>query len=105
VLGTTALLLMPISAPGGVPTNLDKIAHALLMGILAVLVWRAVALPALSRGLLSALATIAYAGGMELVQGMTPDRTPELADVLAGGAGAAVAIAIVVVAASRGRPR
>jgi VanZ family protein len=103
LLGTTALLLMPISAPGTAPGNLDKVAHALLMGILALLVWRAVPLGAWLRALFSVFATIAYAGGMELAQGLTPYRTAELADLVASGVGAVLAIAIVVAATWRSR--
>jgi len=105
LIGATALLLAPVSAPGGAPGGLDKVAHAVLMAILAVLVWRAVALPTWQRGLLSALATIAYAAGIELVQGLTRYRTPELADVLASGVGAGLAVAVVVTAALHSRAR
>jgi VanZ family protein len=100
----TALLLMPIPAPSGSPGGLDKAAHALLMGILAVLVWQSVPLPPRSRGILAVIATVAYAGAMELGQGLTPYRSTEVADVIAGGLGAVLAIGIVL-AASRRRPQ
>jgi VanZ family protein len=96
-------LLAPISTPSGAPTNLDKLAHALLMGILAVLLWLAIPIPRWQRGLVSAFGTIAYAGGMELVQGLTAFRTAELADLLAGGLGAVLAVAILAVGTPRGQ--
>jgi len=101
---TTCLLLLPVSAPAGAPTYLDKVAHVVLMGILALVVWWNLRPPPGRRAIASVLLTLAYAGLIEILQGFTSFRTRELADVVAGGVGALLAVAILLAIHRRSPP-
>jgi len=101
--GTTCLLLLPVSAPAGAPTYLDKVAHVVLMGLLALVVWWNLHLPRGGRAIVSMFLTLTYAGLIEVLQGFTSFRTREFADVVAGGGGALLAVAILL-AISRRHP-
>ncbi len=90
-------LLAPLPPPESLPgawsvPEVDKLVHGLLF-LAAAHCWRrslarlGVARPALA----SLAAAAAYAGLLELAQGLWTSRTPELADLLAGVLGALVA--------------
>lgn len=102
-LATTAVLLLaPVSNP--VPTvegiETDKLAHALLIGVLAALVWWN--LPAGRwRGAASVLLAAAYAGVIELVQGALAFRSGDVIDLLAGVLGAGVFVTAVALSMHR----
>jgi VanZ family protein len=70
----------------------DKLAHAAVYAVLAVLLFRAVRrTTSLARGraaVLAVLIAIAYGATDELHQRMVPDRSPDLRDLLADAAGA-----------------
>lgn len=79
--------LADVALPAG-PEHLDKMLHALGFGVLAfagrMAGWRALPLIA---GL------SAFGGGIEILQGLTPTRSPELLDFAADAAGAAAGAA------------
>lgn len=101
--GASILFLAPVSAPTGAPTYTDKIAHILLMGGLALLWWWNVEVPVWKRAFLAVGLTLAYAALIEILQGFTPSRTRELADVVAGGVGAGLAVLVLVALTRRAR--
>jgi len=105
IAATAVLFLAPVSNP--VPTvegiETDKLAHAVLVGGLAVLVWWN--LPAGQwRGAASVLLAGAYAGLIELVQLLLPFRSGDVSDLLAGMLGALVFLTAVGVVVKRRRP-
>lgn len=80
--------LIPVGGmASGVP-GADKLVHVVGYGTLCatVLRWRAVDAP--SGYLLAVVAVAAYGGGVELLQGTVPTRTPSHLDALANAAGA-----------------
>ena len=103
VTATTALLLAPVRSPVSTPTSTDKVAHGLLTGVLAVLVWWAVPHPTRRRALWSAAAAVVYATVIEIVQGFTTWRTTEFADVVAGAVGVVLAVAAIWLASRPSR--
>lgn len=93
---TAVLFLAPVSNPlptvDGIQT--DKLAHAALMGGLALLVWWN--LPAGRwRAAASVLLAGAYAGLIELVQLVLPFRSGDVTDLAAGLFGAALCVAAI----------
>ena len=74
----------------------DKLAHAAVYGVLALLAHRAVRRPCLSCGLVVAVLCGALGACLELAQAFVPGRTPSLADAVANLAGAAIASAVYV---------
>ena len=93
IASTAVLFLAPLSNP--VPTvegmETDKLAHALLIGGVAVLIWWN--LPtARFRTALGVLLAGAYAGLIELVQGTLAFRSGDVVDLLAGLAGAVLSV-------------
>ncbi len=99
-LGVTALMLWPMSG-SGLPSSwphLDKLVHFLAWFVLAVALWPSAR--AWMGGSLGRVAVIVLALGVwgvvvELLQGLTPTRTPDAWDALAdflGGLGGAVAM-------------
>jgi VanZ family protein len=103
VAATTALLLAPVRSPVVTPSGTDKVAHGLLTGVLAVLVWWVVPHPTRRRALWSAAAAVVYATAIEIVQGFTTWRTTEFADVVAGAVGVVLAVAVIWVVTRPGR--
>ncbi len=110
-LGATALLVLPLRAPGlpGGGRLLDA-GHALLGGALALAVLGVLrVLPALgrrpwrARWLAGALAT-AYLGALELVQGALGTRTASATDLLADALGAAAFLCLAAALEGRRRP-
>ena len=96
IAATAVLFLAPV--PNPVPTvegmETDKLAHAVLVGGLAVLVWWN--LPAGRwRGAASVLLAGAYAGAIELVQLVLPFRSGDAIDLLAGMLGAVTCVAAI----------
>lgn len=97
---TTAIalaLLVPLPPPEALPgawsvPQLDKLVHGLLF-LAAARCWRrSLARLGVARpGLWCLVAAAAYAGLLELAQGLWTSRTPELADLAAGVLGALVA--------------
>lgn len=73
-----------------------KTGHMFVFGILAVLLWRALASGAVGRARLWAwLLTVAYAGSDEFHQSFTRGRHPALTDVAIDAVGALIALAVV----------
>jgi len=103
LLVASALFLAPIPAPAEAPTYADKVAHVLLLGALAVLLWWNLAAPRWGRAALAVCLAVAYAAAIEILQGFTPFRTRDPADVVAGGIGAVLAVAVAVIFARRAR--
>lgn len=85
--------LQPALAPPGA-FGLDKIIHLVAfigLGTLVTLPWRSV------RGLVCAVAAVSLLGaGLELAQGMIPDRTASLSDWASDTVGALLGLAIVL---------
>jgi VanZ family protein len=96
IVASAVLFLAPISNPvpavEGVET--DKLAHLLVVGGLAVLFWWN--LPAGRwRAPAAVLLASAYAGVIELVQGILVFRTGDVMDLVAGVAGAVGSVTAV----------
>jgi VanZ family protein len=102
IAATLPLFLLPLSNP--VPTldgiETDKVAHAALIGGLALLVrWN---LPAGRwRGAAAVLLAGVYAGLIELVQSALTFRTGDVTDLAAGLLGAAICVGAIGIAAGR----
>jgi VanZ family protein len=88
------------------PLDVGKLGHMVIFGVLALLLWRALALTTtLRRPWVLALALAAlYAITDELHQSVVPGRDPSLRDVGIDAAGALIAVAILGVVSVR-RPR
>ena len=82
VIATLALSLMPPTL-GGDDTHIDKLAH--LFGYAVLMFWWA-QLVVYQRVKL-AVAVVLFGIAIELLQGLTPDRLPDVLDVLANTAG------------------
>jgi len=96
IAATLALFLLPLSNP--VPTfdgvETDKLAHASLIGGLALLVWWN--LPTGRwRGPAAVLLAGTYAGLIELVQSALAFRTGDVMDLAAGLLGAVICVAAI----------
>ncbi len=87
-----------LSAPWLDLPMLDKVAHALLFGVLAALLRYAGA-----SGRTAFVAAVAWGGVDEAHQAFVPGRTPDLADLAADAVGAALAVAAVRSFALRGK--
>lgn len=93
-------LLMPIP-PEILPAELDwslpidKVAHFALF-LVAAMVWRRsfAALGWRSPGIAVVVVAALYGGLLELAQGLWTERTPELADLLAGTCGALIGVLV-----------
>ncbi|MFO7542223.1 MAG: VanZ family protein [Thiobacillus sp.] len=79
---TLVVSLMP-PTPGIEDSHLDKLAH--LFGYALLMFWWAQLV--LQRRWTLALAVILFGGGIELLQGLTPDRLPDPLDALANACG------------------
>ena len=102
VLGWAAVIFALSSLPGGVVAveipGVDKLAHAGVFGVLALVILRAlggVTRWSAARCVVCAIACVAVYGALdELHQWITPQRSVELLDVGADVAGGAVAAAL-----------
>jgi VanZ family protein len=101
--GVSALMLTPIQGPTAAPDWTDKVVHTALIGTLAVLLWRALALPRWWRALVTLAGALAYAEAIELLQGTTSYRSDDPYDVVASGLGAVIAIGIMLAVEGRRR--
>ena len=85
LIATVAVLsLMPLGAPLPVE-NGDKLEHLLVYASLAV--WWQLPLGSPRRRLIVGLGLIAFGASLELLQGLTPYRTPDPWDALANSLG------------------
>ena len=95
-----ALLILTVSSipsrefPVGTPLHLDKIAHAVEYGILAILVCRAARTPTSRDLVLIALFCTIYGVLDELHQHLIPGRFPSIWDAVADAVGCALAATI-----------
>ena len=96
VLATVAvavLLLIPLPVPpeGFGPPESDKLMHALLFGVLALLWAWTLSARQTSRIVAVAAAVSLYGGALELLQALTPERSSDWRDFAADAAGALLA--------------
>jgi len=100
IAATLALFLLPLSNP--VPTfdgiETDKVAHAALIGGLAVLVWWNLPIGRW-RGTAAVLLAGVYAGLIELLQSALTFRTGDVTDLAAGLLGAVICVAAIAIIA------
>jgi VanZ family protein len=101
LVGVSALMLTPIQGPSAAPDQMDKVVHAILIGVLAVLVWRVVPSLRWWRAFVSLAGALAFAGAIELAQGATRYRSPDVYDVVASGLGAVLAVGIALAVEGR----
>jgi VanZ family protein len=98
LVGTVVLFLAPVGEPPGlakqIPVDPDKLAHFVLVALLAVLIWWNLNATKW-RGTIAALIACGYAVIIELLQSLLPHRTGDPYDFLAGALGAVVGVAVV----------
>lgn len=98
LLGTVVLFLAPVGEPPGlvaqIPVDSDKVAHFILVALLAVLIrWNLA--DSKWRGTIAVLVACGYAAIIELLQSALPHRTGDPYDLVAGALGAVVGVGIV----------
>ncbi len=107
-IGYAALILTVSSIPSdefpvGMPLHLDKVAHAVEYGILALLLCRAVRTPNQAALIIIALSCTTYGILDELYQSLIPGRFPSGWDAAADTVGSALAVLLWHVKMGQGK--
>lgn len=89
-------MFSPPSAKPPVFPHADKLAHAILFGALAYLLWRSFFISGKNRPLIAGLLASAYGALTELFQLFLPNRHSDFWDFFADVSGVAIAIVIIL---------